>query len=1123
MVNQKYILSLMILILAIPIYAQISHIDGSLMKPTTKIGDTIILDDNRASTSDKDNNLSIDKFISKSNERINVHLESKDKIDKFCLIFPINKDLIKVNEIKKRVPLWFDTVLRDTGEKSDNAICYDNLDLTFDDIYFKIEYLGQGVIKYNITADATILDPYLIGIMANSSQLSNRMPFDNNLDVVWSSKVTALSSSNTRYDTADTYSYLGECASPTYANDGDWNTASTDSNSAYGSLGCEYYWQYSKLANDTGANWQVKDGYSEVNVTIPSECWNADSSNLLLKAYSLRDDRYNAGYSYWMCYNGATYQVLREKSGSFHYEYSNIYEQGLYLTNQTNFTSTSKMNVTTEYFNVLGLVWSNSFKFWGNDSGNALNNEIDTDQAGIETGSIFDSTGMICDGNSNVYLPSMQNFSNGSTQETMCIKVKVATNNLTHDQPLVGSWYAKNHKIAIKTGNHIFYDLDTNDSIVNAEDTTTNFLDNNYHWICGTYNGSQISIYTDGVLKDSHSLTGFITTTTDAFCICAASSGATTCYTSNYVFNGTIQDVKIYNRSLSADEIRIMNANGNFTINMLNESNSSISLNGNEIIRISNLSITSGNIQKSICLWSKPMAASDMILFNSGHIPVANTLMQFFNNVTYTPFADILLGDTMITGAWSHLCYTFDGITGKLYHDGSLIASDTRSDLQYIDMISIGGENLSNPFYPNFQGSIDEYMFFAYALSAGEVSQLYHGYDLAVRDCSFGGTSIMNFTIYDEDTLTVLNASDLPQMEAFISLYNPVLNLWYNYSAVVNSNNFQICMQNSSISNATLYLNSTVRYSSENRVVEFHYLNNVSLNSSTIPFNVKLYDLSNNRSTTFLITYQDENYIYIPNAIIDLQRKYLGLGGQFYSVEEGKTDTSGQTRLHMVAEDVIYKFNVWVNGSLVYTSDEYLVLCQTAPCQVNLKKPYTQNISFNKLSNIIYSMTSDIDFKASSNIQLNYSTTDGTTPTMALAVIKTSIIGNATVCNTSVAASSGTLNCPINATYANSTYSVSLFKNNDFVGYRQYQQKPTSMDIFGPQAIIVTALIFLSLSLMAISNPPIAMITGIVSIIFLIMLNLFEGGSIFGIGSSLIYLMIAGAILIYKMIRRGGG
>ena len=81
-------------------------------------------------------------------------------------------------------------------------------------------------------------------------------------------------------------------------------------------------------------------------------------------------------------------------------------------------------------------------------------------------------------------------------------------------------------------------------------------LDNSWHHIVGTYDGTDIRMYVDGVLKDTANDAGAMTNG-DTNTKIGDNAGMTyyLCPES-YYFNGAIDEVRIYNRALSAEEVR---------------------------------------------------------------------------------------------------------------------------------------------------------------------------------------------------------------------------------------------------------------------------------------------------------------------------------------------------------------------------------------------------------------------------------------------------------------------------------------------------------------------------------------------------------------------------------------
>jgi len=74
------------------------------------------------------------------------------------------------------------------------------------------------------------------------------------------------------------------------------------------------------------------------------------------------------------------------------------------------------------------------------------------------------------------------------------------------------------------------------------------YYDGNWHHVAGVYNTTHTLLYVDGELKNSNLFTTAIATNTFPLYISNA-------YNRYYFFNGTIDEVRIYNRSLTAEEI----------------------------------------------------------------------------------------------------------------------------------------------------------------------------------------------------------------------------------------------------------------------------------------------------------------------------------------------------------------------------------------------------------------------------------------------------------------------------------------------------------------------------------------------------------------------------------------
>jgi hypothetical protein len=81
---------------------------------------------------------------------------------------------------------------------------------------------------------------------------------------------------------------------------------------------------------------------------------------------------------------------------------------------------------------------------------------------------------------------------------------------------------------------------------------TTNIVENQWYHLAGSYNGSVMKVYVNGVLEGEQSRNDPRTSTTGNLQI-----GALRMSGEEYWTNGTVDEVKIYNRALSQQEIQM--------------------------------------------------------------------------------------------------------------------------------------------------------------------------------------------------------------------------------------------------------------------------------------------------------------------------------------------------------------------------------------------------------------------------------------------------------------------------------------------------------------------------------------------------------------------------------------
>ena len=292
-----------------------------------------------------------------------------------------------------------------------------------------------------------------------------------------------------------------------------------------------------------------------------------------------------------------------------------------------------------------------------------------------------------------------------------------------------------------------------------------------FHITC-TYDGSTVRVYVNGVQQGTASVSGTIFSSTNTITI-GRWSGASTDF-----FRGSIDDVRIYNRALSAQEVALLYALGSAnaahsntvtlntglvgywtfdgpSLNWKMNTVSEVSGNGNtgSLVNMSTTSsVVLGKIGQALkfngstasyvnagtiasypltiftdCAWVNPSntATNRTIIAGSG-----NSFPQFRisnTNVLQLLKANIVgVGATTATvssGVWSFVCVSYDASGNyKFYINGAVSSSGTNLQIFSNSNFQIG---IQTSLGEKFSGTIDDVRIYNRVLSSQEVQQLY--------------------------------------------------------------------------------------------------------------------------------------------------------------------------------------------------------------------------------------------------------------------------------------------------------------------------------------------------------------------------------------------------------------
>ena len=311
----------------------------------------------------------------------------------------------------------------------------------------------------------------------------------------------------------------------------------------------------------------------------------------------------------------------------------------------------------------------------------------------------------------------------------------------------------------------------------------------------------------------------------------------------------------------------------------------------------------------------------------------------------------------------------------------------------------------------------------------------------------------------------------------------------------------------------------TIKYQADPYSVEHYNIQNFTLENTTAKQEITLFDLLTVDTTDFRITFKDSDFVPVENALININRQYVA-EGTFKTVEIPKTDSNGQAVAHLVAKDVIYNIIIIKEGVILGTFNNVVAFCDdiiTGACFINLNALRT-NPSILDIDESL-GLASAFDYNLTSRV-LTYTFTvlDGSVKNITLSSLKLDQLGNTTACFESLISSSGVITCTVPNSIGNETIISTIFVDGEPI-ITTFTKAGRDFDI-GDAGFFIMFFLVLALALMFIESKAGVVIGVVLGFITSALFGLTQG-SIMGIGSSMIWLIISGSILIWKLNREG--
>ncbi|MBI4174141.1 MAG: hypothetical protein HY517_00725, partial [Candidatus Aenigmarchaeota archaeon] len=146
------------------------------------------------------------------------------------------------------------------------------------------------------------------------------------------------------------------------------------------------------------------------------------------------------------------------------------------------------------------------------------------------------------------------------TMSTVTVAAWIKTNATSTNRGIVAKMFSGTSSFALRMDNDIagLAEFSTGNGTDIHSTSTTLVNDNKWHLLAGTYNGTHQRLYVDGALEDTDARYGLIGQSDELLCI-GVFCTATGTGGSAYAYNGSIDEVMIFNRSLTASEILQLN------------------------------------------------------------------------------------------------------------------------------------------------------------------------------------------------------------------------------------------------------------------------------------------------------------------------------------------------------------------------------------------------------------------------------------------------------------------------------------------------------------------------------------------------------------------------------------
>lgn len=473
-----------------------------------------------------------------------------------------------------------------------------------------------------------------------------------------------------------------------------------------------------------------------------------------------------------------------------------------------------------------------------------------------------------------------------------------------------------------------------------------------------------------------------------------------------FIDNITVNNEPPINPTLFIDKVNVWNFTGNFE----QKDNRTNNLASILLQHLNSTFLVGSNYHIPFIFGADNPSSIDYLAMSFNNFGLTRNSITSVNNTFETKRETFVINISIDSDRYDSDTATFH--YGTASHSVTRTASgNDRIYSSTIDIPLVNSSGKINNFYWEinlFEGETKTTSFEGLVGADFEFNQTVNDTLLTTCNSTYPTLSV-NYTVYDEETLDLINSS-----------FDVVFNWKLNESSLLLGNNsinevsnlsHQFCIN----INETFITSAQINLEASGYSDRTYTFSNESF--SNVTTHQLLYLLNESDTSNIIIEVKDEGFSPLRGYTVKIFRINTG-GGEDILVTQDITDVFGQIVAKLVEDDVKYKFEFFdTNNTLVRTVEDVVVACRATICII----PFVISDTTNDFDRFLYDECAGIeDLQCSltfSNVTNTFTftwvDTSGDSLTMRLFVERLAINGTQIICNNVSTSASSSLTCPV--------------------------------------------------------------------------------------------------------------